>query len=199
MVEVATGLLFVTIGSTGLPLLAVLIALSIAALLVCMFVYDLRHTIIPDRWAYPFSMLALTLSFLMRGPDDSLIILALSGPAAALPLFSLWALSRGQWMGFGDVKLALGMGWLLGFPFGVLAVLLGFVIGAIVSVGVLLPLPVYVRALARFTQHHSWRASGAGFTMTSEVPFGPFLIASTFIIWFALMYHVPIPIFSLYG
>jgi len=191
LVEFATAALFALIGVLQLPAVATLFALAIVALLIAIFVYDLRHKLIPDVWVYPFCAFSFLFSFLLLG-DSSIWTLLLSGPVAALPLFALWAMSRGAWMGFGDVKLALGMGWLLGFPFGLVAALFAFVIGAVVSVGILLPLP-HILTLLRIT---SLEGREARFTMKSEVPFGPFLIASTMLVWFALLFGLPIPLFS---
>jgi len=186
LVEASTGILFAAIGYAALPVLAIPLALAIVALLVCIFVYDLYHTIIPDVWVWPFCILALAFSFFSTSYQLPATGYLLSGPAAASILFALWAVSRGRWMGFGDVKLALGIGWLLGFPFGIVAVFFGFVLGATVSV----PLLLWGKTRP---------GGGAGLTMKSEVPFGPFLIASTFILWFTLMYNVPIPILQMYG
>jgi leader peptidase (prepilin peptidase)/N-methyltransferase len=184
LVEAATALLFALIDGADLPFLPMLIALAIAALLLCILVYDLYHQIIPDMWVWPFC--ALALASVILNSEFSILDL-LTGLLAALPILFLWVLSLpftgkiGMWMGFGDVKLALGMGWLLGFPAGLFAVFFAFIIGATVSVPILL-----------------WgklRSGGVeGLTMKSEVPFGPFLIASTFIVWFALMYNVPLPL-----
>jgi leader peptidase (prepilin peptidase)/N-methyltransferase len=198
LVEAITGGLFALVGGVALPMVSTVFALVIVALLVCISVYDLYHTIIPDQWVWPFSFLAL--AFMVSiAPPTTLPAVALTlaaGVYAALPLFALWFVSRGRWMGFGDVKLALGIGWLLGPTFGVVAVFFAFVIGAVISLGILLPLPYYRRAFARFTPTAASKKSAEGFTMKSEVPFGPFLILSCLSIWFALLYSIPIPLFS---
>src|SRR3989338_7481382 len=183
IVELLTGILFLLVGLLGLTLIEQLFALPSLALLIAIFFYDLRHKIIPNPWVWAFNFLALSYSLITF--KISLLSL-LSGPMAALPLFLLWFISGGRWMGFGDVKLALGIGWLLGVPFGLVAVFFGFVLGATVSV----PLLLWGKTRP---------GGGAGLTMKSEVPFGPFLIASTFILWFTLMYNVPIPILQMYG
>src|SRR5690606_3236364 len=114
---------------------------------------------------------------------------------AALPLFSLWLISGGRWMGLGDAKLSLGIGWLLGPLWGIVAVFLAFVIGALISICILLPLPVLQRHLARWGILRG--TPPPSYTMKSEVPFGPFLIASTLLLWFALLYDIPLPLFAM--
>lgn len=96
-------------------------------------------------------------------------------------------------MGLGDAKLALGIGWLLGPVLGIYAVFFSFIIGAVVSVCILIPLPKILSALARIG---ITRLSGgsAGFTIHSEVPFGPFLIASLLLIWFSHLFGVALPV-----
>lgn len=162
----------------------------IAALLICILVYDQRHTIIPDGWVYLFDVLAfLTMPMLYASlalPGQFVWPFFAAGIFAALPLFTLWAVSSGRWMGFGDVKLALGMGWLLGPVPGVFAVFLGFILGTIVLVPLML--------LGGFVTHSSRYARFVPrLTMKSEVPFGPFLIASTFIVWISLLYGIDLP------
>lgn len=191
LVEAATALLFAAIGALSAVSVAQQILMcSIVSLLVLIAAYDWKHTIIPDEWAYGFALLALLSIFVFPRPM-SLPFALLAGPVAALPLAALWFVSRGRWMGLGDAKLALGIGWLLGPIYGLAAVFLSFVIGAIVGVFVLMPLPLYAR-LAR--KAGIARLSGpASYTMKSEVPFGPFLIASCISVWFMLWLNIPIP------
>ncbi len=190
LVEAATAILFGLIGASLLPFPAKILACLIAALLLMIAVYDLRHTIIPDSWVWTFDLLTfLSIFFLPPYALHDTLYLFLAGPIAASPLFLLWLVSRGKWMGFGDVKLALGIGWLLGPLYGTLAVFFAFIIGAVISVGILLPLPHIIRALARLGIT-SYTSSSAGFTMRSEIPFGPFLVCSVFILWFLILYGV---------
>lgn len=198
LVEAATALLFVALGgavapsfeSLTQPLTAFLLTdyFVLAALFVAIFVYDMYHTIIPNAWVYTAAVLALCSSFLAipSGAGNVLFIL-LAGPIAAFPLFALWAISHGRWMGFGDVKLSLSIGWLLGSAYGLLAILLAFVIGAVVSLCVLLPLPYLIRALGAVGITRLTHAE-QGYTMKSEIPFGPFLIISCITLWLILAY-----------
>ena len=202
LVEAGTGILFGLVGASPLPLSLRLIGLLIAALLFAIAVYDLRHTIIPDAWVYAFISLSLLYTLVVSLPafsagEGDVLVILLSGPVAALPLFALWGVSRGAWMGFGDVKLALGMGFLLGPLFGIVAVFLAFVLGAIVSVPLLFfSSELWKRMAAPYHFLHSVFGvkSGKGYTMKSEVPFGPFLICSCFIIWFLNAYGIPLPL-----
>lgn len=195
LVEATTGILFAIAaypGSSGVSdvypgyignlwnfTVLMIPVLVIISLLVAIAAYDIRHTIIPDPWVYTFAALTFLWAFIAR-PSESWAMLVFAGPVAALPLFALWAISKGRWMGFGDVKLALGIGWLLGFPYGLVAVFFAFILGAAVSV------PILLWGKLR-------SGSGAGLTMKSEVPFGPFLIASTLMVWFAAVYNIPPP------
>jgi leader peptidase (prepilin peptidase) / N-methyltransferase len=149
LVELATAALFVFIGFHALTL-------AIAALLVGIFVYDLKHYIIPDSFIYGAIALALTRLF-FESPGFALEAVY-SALAAAGFFLALFVVSRGTWMGFGDVKLALCMGLFLGFPQILVALFVAFVSGAIIGVGLI-----------------GMKKKG----MKSEIPFGPFLLAGT--------------------
>lgn len=201
LVELATALLFALVA--GLPLslgiIYTLLLSGIAALLLAIAVYDLYHTIIPDPWVYAF----IALSLFTAGPlfllgSTSVPVYLFSGPLAALPLFALWAVSHGRWMGFGDVKLALGIGYLLGPLLGILSVFFAFIIGAVVSVGILIPLP-YIISFVRNLGITSLAQTRKGFTMGSEIPFGPFLVSSCLIVWFTSWYGVDLSAIPLVG
>lgn len=195
LVEATNAVLFAIIGASAYALdpVAALIALSIVSVLVAIAAYDIRHTIIPDAWGYTFAVLALLLTAYTGVPQGmSWLWYLASGPIAALPISTLWLVSRGRWIGLGDAKLSLGLGWLLGPVYGVTAVFFGFVIGAVISVCIILPLPHIMRALSKrgIARFHG---TGSQLTMKSEVPFGPFLIASCFIVWFSLLFNLPLP------
>ena len=207
LVEASTAILFALIGASfPWPPASIyqagqlFLACAAAGLLIAIAVYDIRHTIIPDAWAYTFACAALLYGFL-AGPQLAPLPLLLAGPIAALPLFALWAVSRGRWMGLGDAKLALGIGWLLGLERGLFAVFFAFILGAAVSVPLLvLSSRWWRRFMERFTPTASSPKSMLGFTMGSEIPFGPFLVVSCIIVWLLLIngidlaaYLAPLP------
>lgn len=194
LVEFATALLFALVGAAQLPLIVTALALPFISLFICIVAYDMRHTIIPDEWAYAAAALALALELASYTPvsvTDWLVTL-IAGPTVALPLAALWFGTRGRGIGLGDAKLALSSGWLLGITYGLYAEMLAFVLGALVAVFVLLPSAYYRRALASCGLVR--RASAASFTMKSEVPFGPFVAAGILYVWFTLIFGLPLPL-----
>ncbi|HWC57812.1 MAG TPA: prepilin peptidase, partial [Candidatus Paceibacterota bacterium] len=124
LVELTTALLFVIEysriviagGFTQMAWIVYAFVLIVSALFMVIVVYDLRHKIIPDQVVYPLILLAL-LSILWRGavfPYFGIATALFGGVLVALPFFCLWFFSKGRLMGFGDVKLALAIGWLFG-------------------------------------------------------------------------------------
>ncbi len=176
LVELATGALFALIAARVLlpisemysvaSIINLFISFTAASLLMVIFVYDLRHKIIPDIFSYGFAFLALMRlvlyyqGYLFTFPG---MLDLLAGPLIALPFALIWLVSRGAWMGFGDAKLALGIGWFLGLAGAISAMCLAFWIGAVVSVGILL-----LQSRAK----------------KSEVPFAPFLIVGLLVVYF---------------
>jgi prepilin signal peptidase PulO-like enzyme (type II secretory pathway) len=170
--------------------------LAILSLLVAISAYDVKHTIIPDAWVYALGGLALVSQLIVPQPAGfAMVSFLLAGPALALPFVVLWFVSGGRWMGLGDAKLALAVGWLLGPVYGFLSLMFAFVLGAIVSVCILLPLssPAFWAFVGRFTPTSASSKSALGFTMKSEVAFGPFLAAACVVVWLMLLFgHDPL-------
>lgn len=184
IVELATGLLFALLAVHFLPILLIsqfkfIFLMSIYAfvfsLLMVIVVYDIRHKIIPDKLVYAFILISFSLLFIDSTGLNSIFVLptfmnVLAGPILASPFALLWLVSRGAWMGLGDAKLVLGIGWMLGLSTALTAVTLSFWIGAIVSVSLLL-------------------LSSKKMNMKTEVPFAPFLIIGTLV---AFLYNIDI-------
>lgn len=172
LVELLTGIVFVMLYThfflplvfVGLGWLPFVFAATVACVLIVILVYDLRHQIIPDHAVYLFIILAL-LSIFYRAftvPGFAVLGALVGGVVVALIFFLLWYFSNGRAMGFGDVKLGLGMGWLLGLSSGLAAVIVSFWIGGIVG--------LLMIAVSR------------SYSMKSRVPFAPFMIAAIAIV-----------------
>lgn len=181
LVEFVTGILFLLIFMKFQDLLLLdldpwafaintaLYAIQIS-ILVVIFVYDIYHKIIPDKFSYSFAIVSLVIFFLNGNPGFSTILDLLnlfSGILLFFPFYLLWFFSKGEWIGLGDGKLALGIGWLLGFVYGVSAIVIAFWIGAVVSILIMLIVNL---------KHGS-----KDITMKTEIPFAPFLIVGTLI------------------
>lgn len=137
------------------------------SLLIIIAVYDLRHKIIPDILSFVFILLAFVGIFFFRTFS---IWELLSGVFIALPFYLLWLISRGTWMGLGDAKLALGLGYFLGFPLIFSAVVLSFWIGAIVG--------LFIIILSKIFKGYG------NYGMKSEIPFAPYLVLGTLLAFF---------------
>ncbi len=177
LVELATGLCFVAAYLVARSPMEFLLLAALLCFYVAIFVYDLRHKIIPDLFSYGAALIALALLALDWRSSGSLGYLSLlSGPCLFLFFWFFWFVSRGRWMGLGDGKLALSVGWALGMSAGVSALLLSFWIGAAFT----LALMAYQRIF------HRSKALG----MKSQVPFGPFMLVAFLAV---LLFHLDIP------
>jgi prepilin signal peptidase PulO-like enzyme (type II secretory pathway) len=86
--------------------------------------------------------------------------------------FLLVLISKGRWMGVGDVKLAFLMGLVLGWPNILVALFLAFALGAIVGLSLILTSRVLGKQFSGYLR--------ARYSLKSQIPFGPFLIFGTF-------------------
>ncbi len=175
-VELVTGLLFLGAYLTASNIYLLVYLLVQLALLVVIAVYDIRHKIIPNAFVYAFAGLALVsvLWIFVESRDLSAFLFdVFAGPVCFMPFAALWYFSKGAWMGFGDAKLALGIGWFLGMGDAYIAIILAFWIGALVGLSMI--------AYGRVTQLSNAQEK---VTMKSEIPFGPFLILGLFIMIF---------------
>ena len=156
-------------------LFSALTLLVIFALLLLIAVYDLKHKIIPDTFSYSFAAVAfLRLLFLPGAFPFTLTVWDLfAGVILAAPFAFLWVVSQGKWMGWGDVKLALGIGWFLGLKAGLIAIVLAFWTGAIFGIFLIL-----------FGKLQKTPLFGHRVSMKSEVPFAPFLILGLLLAFF---------------
>jgi len=143
----------------------------IFSVLIVITIYDIKHKIIPDSLSFLFSGLALLpmlINFQSIGLWDWL-----AGPVVALPFALLWLFSQGKWMGFGDAKLALGIGWFMGLVNGFSSIILAFWIGGVFG--------LFLIVLSRLG---SLSFIKKNFTIKSEVPFAPFLVLGMVLIFF---------------
>jgi len=173
LVEIATGLLFLLIFNfqsvpQTSPRVYFYYWVLISCFLIIIFVYDLKHYIIPDKIIFPAIAIAVLyrlFEILNFGYWDLIGIInpLVAGMGGAMFFLIIVLVSRESWMGMGDVKLAILMGLLLGFPNILVSLFFAFLIGAIIGIGLII--------LKKKT-------------LKSEVPFGPFLILGAYIALF---------------
>lgn len=167
LIELVTAGLFITfLYQLGLPsTLQTMFFALLALLLLLLFYFDIVHFVLPDVILVLIGILSL--AYLLRTDPSLIPTRLLSGFLMGLPFAILYVVSRGSWVGFGDVKLTFVLGLALGYPFGFFALIGGIWSAALVGIALMI-----VR-----------RATGK-----TEIPFGAFLSASAIII--ILYYHV---------
>lgn len=155
LVELSAGVLFLlAFLSDGFGLSFVRDAVFISTLVV-IFVFDLRYMEIPDRFTVPAMVFALAANLYLGVGIVSLGLGALVGGGFFLMQY---VLSKGKWIGGGDIRLGALMGLMLGLPSTIAALFVAYVVGAIYAAWLLA----------------TGRAKGE-----SQVPFGTFLAVAT--------------------
>ncbi len=146
------------------------------SILLVIAVYDFKHKIIPDALSYAFGIITFIGLFFFNNygfyPHIPSVLDFSSGILLALPFALLWLISKGTWMGLGDAKLALGLGWLLGYSRILSGVVVAFWSGAIVGL-----------ILVIFSKKYG---------VKSEIPFAPFLVLGVFIAFLFELHLFPI-------
>lgn len=129
-------------------------------------VYDLRWMLLPNRVVFPLQAIAAISVLLVAviSWDFGIVLSAFVGVICVSGLFYvLFQVSKGTWIGGGDVKLGVVLGLFVGGPINALLVLFASsLLGSIVG------LPIMVLS-----------KSGR----KARVPFGPFLIAATIVVY----------------
>ena len=165
IVEVITGILFLIyfIYFPTASLITKVVELALISGLIVVFFADLKYQIIPDQMLILIGILGV-FSFLQSSPNSPIIIKRLlDSLIVALPIFILYAFSKGRAMGFGDVKLSFVVGLLFGLWNGLAALYIAFVLGAIISL-----------FLIFFKKKK----------IKSKIAFGPFIVIGTFCVFF---------------
>lgn len=133
------------------------------AVLVYVIFFDLEHRLILDRVMYPSMAAAVVASILTPHPGWVNAIVTGVGAGAVFLLLALvgGVIFRAEVLGIGDVKLALFMGLILGFPWTLQALLLGILLAGVLSI---LLIAIRVKGLR------------------DTIAYGPYLCAGTLIV-----------------
>jgi len=132
------------------------------SLLLAVFVIDLEHYLILDQIIFPGCAVAVAVNLgldffsgqAVLSPSSHLVSGFLGALVLAGLFFGVWYFSKGQWMGFGDVKLAVFLGLGLAWPLAGVGLMLAVLLGGLVSIFLLI---------------------FGGKTLKTRLPFGTFL------------------------
>lgn len=187
IVEFSNGLLFVFASQKVLgcslavctPHLAevILLGLYLAIMSLCtaMFVFDLKHYVLPNVFLY--SAIGFVVMLFLFQPSTALAGLFGAFSSSAF-IAALVVMTKERGMGQGDIYLSFALGGLVGWPYVIPAMFLSFFSGAVAG--------IFLLVLKRKT-------------MKSPLPFGPFLIASflavffiepDFIVWYLSLFAI---------
>lgn len=156
LLELTTALAFVLVYAVNVTDYGkVLFQWFFTSFLIIIFVYDLKHYLILDKIIFPAAGLALIYQ-IWRGNFLS----ALLGAFILAGFFGLlYLVSKGRWIGFGDVKLGIFLGLLVPFSETLVLFFLAYFIGAITGIVLI-----------------AWGKKG----LSDRLPFGTFLTSSAF-------------------
>lgn len=158
VIELLTGVIFVLIYlKFGLTLLTGFYIL-VALILIFTFFYDLIYLEISDLILIPGIAIALIATASSQTPTISS---AMIGMTIGIGFFLIQILiSKGKWVGGGDIRIGAFMGAVLGWQMTIVALILSYFVGSLVSIPLLL--------LGKKK-------------MGERIPLGPFLVAGTFL------------------
>ncbi|MFH1427725.1 MAG: prepilin peptidase [Patescibacteria group bacterium] len=130
------------------------------SVLIIIFIYDLRWYLILDRITVPVMIFALAVNLYLGFGLANLAIAVVIGGGFFLTQFLI---SKGRWIGGGDIRLGALMGLMLGYPMIITALMLAYIFGSIFGIILLV------------TKKKEW---------SSQIPFGTFLSIATIIVMF---------------
>jgi len=147
------------VGTADIPKL--IFYIFITFIFVLLSVYDGLYKEVPDEISLPTILISfLGIWFLGIHSMESI----LTGLLVPVLFFgSLFIFSRGRWLGGGDVRIGAMMGALLGWPYILIGLFVGYALGSIFSLG-----GIAIGKLGR----------------KSQIPFAPFLFIGTYIAMF---------------
>ena len=160
--EAFTGLLFVGLSYYHLEQATVVPAvffrdIFFLTVLMIIFVYDAKYKIILSSLVWVAATVGFIFNYYLGLSAYSLLLGVAVGGGFFL---AQYLISKGKWIGGGDVRMGVMMGAWLGWPGILVALFVSYILGAVIAI----PL------LATKKKH-----------MKSEIPFGTFLAVGTFV------------------
>lgn len=136
------------------------------SILIVVFIYDLKHKEILDKVIIPGIIIVFILQLILKISVWNLLLAGIIGGGFFLIQYLI---SKGKWIGAGDIRLGIFMGFILSWPNIIVGLFIAYLIGAIIGI---------VLVLANKKK------------MQSQIAFGPFLVIGTIITMFIGNYIV---------
>ncbi len=169
VVELVSGLLFLASYTAwefevGFDYFLFSVWLVMLSALIFLALYDLKWLLLPNKIIYPLIILVTSLvvveSLFFNGGTEMIRDRVLGLLFAGGIFYLLFLVSRGKWIGGGDVKLGIFIGVMLGLSRSVLTFVLAFNLAALAI------LPLLALGIVK---------------RKTPIPFGPFLIVATIV------------------
>lgn len=154
---VCVALLAPALLASGSILMPMLLYITACVLLVLTHI-DMRTMMLPDSCIAVLTVLSIIVAIMWGISLDSMVLGVLIGAGT---IYTIWLVTKGEGIGFGDVKLMIPLGILFGVKGAALLLFLAFCIGGMVGVFLLM-------------------AGRAG--RKTAIPFGPFLSLAAIIL-----------------
>lgn len=153
---------------SGLEIAHFVLWLVAGVVMAILFAYDLKWFLLPDKLNIALAIVGVGIVAVSAAETQEIGSTLLTAAGAVGVLAGLYALlfaaSKGRWVGFGDVKLGVGLGLILvDWQLALIALFLANLIGCLIVIPLLA-----AKKLKR----------------TSKVPFGPLLISGAVLAWF---------------
>ena len=155
--------------NNGLQVAHFVLWLVAGVIMAMQFAYDSKWFLLPDKLTIALVVVGLAIVGVSAAETQDIggtLLTAIGSVGVLAGLYAvLFAVSQGRWVGFGDVKLGVGLGLILvDWQLAIIAVFLANLIGCLIVI----PLLAF-KKLKR----------------DSHIPFGPLLISGTVLAWFA--------------
>lgn len=131
-----------------------------AIFLILIFVYDAKYYLIPDLFSLSGIVVGVLGSVVLGASWQSLLLAIAFGAGIFIVQYLM---SRGRWIGGGDIRLGAMMGAMVGWPNIIAALFVAYVLGAVVALALML----------------TGRKA-----MQDQLPFGTFLTLATLLTFF---------------
>jgi len=153
---------------TGVEIAHFILWLAAGVIMAILFAYDVKWFLLPDKVSLLLALVGLAIVVLSAVETQDYLATGLTALGSVAVLSGLYLLiyilSKGKWIGFGDVKLGVGLGLIIiDWQLAIMALFLANFIGTLIVA------PLLVSRKIKRSAH---------------IPFGPLLITGTVVAWF---------------